>query len=219
MDARSIAEIIESEHPQISAIILSVLEGDMAAQVLGLLPEDKCAEIVRRVATLDSVQPAAMAELEGIMTRQFTNTSAKSSSLGGIETAATIMNFVNSDLSNEVMDSMTASNDALATKIQDKMFTFDNLATVDSKGIQKLLSTVGSDVLMAAIRGADDVTKDNFLNNMSERARLLFLDDMEDKGPIRIAEVEAAQRNIIRIAKKLSDDGEIVLVGKGDDFV
>ena len=219
MDARSIAEIIESEHPQISAIILSVLEGDMAAQVLGLLPEDKCAEIVRRVATLDSVQPAAMAELEGIMTRQFTNTSAKSSSLGGIETAATIMNFVNSDLSNEVMDSMTASNEALATKIQDKMFTFDNLATVDSKGIQKLLSTVGSDVLMAAIRGADDVTKDNFLNNMSERARLLFLDDMEDKGPIRIAEVEAAQRNIIRIAKKLSDDGEIVLVGKGDDFV
>ena len=160
-----------------------------------------------------------MAELEGIMTRQFTNTSAKSSSLGGIETAATIMNFVNSDLSNEVMDSMTASNEALATKIQDKMFTFDNLATVDSKGIQKLLSTVGSDVLMAAIRGADDVTKDNFLNNMSERARLLFLDDMEDKGPIRIAEVEAAQRNIIRIAKKLSDDGEIVLVGKGDDFV
>lgn len=219
MDARSIAEIIESEHPQISAIILSVLEGDTAAQVLGLLPEEQCAEIVRRVATLDSVQPAAMKELEGIMTRQFTNTSAKSSSLGGIETAATIMNFVNSDLSNEVMDSMTETNEALATKIQDKMFTFDNLATVDNKGIQKLLSTVSNEVLMAALRGADDVTKDNFLNNMSERARLLFLDDMEDKGPIRIAEVEAAQRDIIRIAKKLSDDGEIVLVGKGDDFV
>lgn len=219
MDARSIAEIIESEHPQISAIILSVLEGDTAAQVLGLLPEKQCAEIVRRVATLDSVQPAAMKELEGIMTRQFTNTSAKSSSLGGIETAATIMNFVNSDLSNEVMDSMTETNEALATKIQDKMFTFDNLATVDNKGIQKLLATVSNEVLMAALRGADEVTKDNFLNNMSERARLLFLDDMEDKGPIRIAEVEAAQRDIIRIAKKLSDDGEMVLVGKGDDFV
>jgi flagellar motor switch protein FliG len=219
MDARSIAEIIESEHPQISAIILSVLEGDTAAQVLGLLPEEQCAEIVRRVATLDSVQPAAMKELEGIMIRQFTNTSAKSSSLGGIETAATIMNFVNSDLSNEVMDSMTETNEALATKIQDKMFTFDNLATVDNKGIQKLLATVSNEVLMAALRGADEVTKDNFLNNMSERARLLFLDDMEDKGPIRIAEVEAAQRDIIRIAKKLSDDGEMVLVGKGDDFV
>ena len=107
----------------------------------------------------------------------------------------------------------------MATQIQDKMLTFDNLADVDNKGIQKLLSAAGNEVLMAAIRGADDATKDNFLNNMSERARLLFLDDMEAKGPIRIAEVEAAQKNILRIARQLSDDGEIVLLGKGNDFV
>ena len=219
MDARSIAESIESEHPQISAIILSVLEADTAAQVLSLLPENQTAKIIERVATLDSVQPAAMQELEGIMTRQFTKTSAKSSSIGGVETAATIMNFVTTDLSNEVMDSMNATNEDLATKIQDQMFTFDNLATVDNKGIQRLLAAVNTEVLMAAIRGANEVTKNNFLDNMSERARLLFLDDMEDKGPIRIAEVESAQRDIIRIAKKMSDDGEIVLVGKGDDFV
>ena len=219
MDARSIAEIIESEHPQISAIILSVLEADTAAQVLSLLPENQTAKIIERVATLDSVQPAAMQELEGIMTRQFTKTSAKSSSIGGVETAATIMNYVTTDLSNDVMDSMNASNEDLATKIQDQMFTFDNLATVDNKGIQRLLAAVNTEVLMAAIRGANEVTKNNFLDNMSERARLLFLDDMEDKGPIRIAEVESAQRDIIRIAKKMSDDGEIVLVGKGDDFV
>jgi flagellar motor switch protein FliG len=219
MDARSIAEIIESEHPQISAIILSVLEADTAAQVLSLLPENQTAKIIERVATLDSVQPAAMQELEGIMTRQFTKTSAKSSSIGGVETAATIMNYVTTDLSNEVMDSMNATNEDLATKIQDQMFTFDNLATVDNKGIQRLLAAVNTEVLMAAIRGANEVTKNNFLDNMSERARLLFLDDMEDKGPIRIAEVESAQRDIIRIAKKMSDDGEIVLVGKGDDFV
>jgi flagellar motor switch protein FliG len=117
------------------------------------------------------------------------------------------------------MDSMNATNEDLATKIQDQMFTFDNLATVDNKGIQRLLAAVNTEVLMAAIRGANEVTKNNFLDNMSERARLLFLDDMEDKGPIRIAEVESAQRDIIRIAKKMSDDGEIVLVGKGDDFV
>jgi len=219
MDARSIAEIIESEHPQISAIILSVLEADTAAQVLSLLPENQTAKIIERVATLDSVQPAAMQELEGIMTRQFTKTSAKSSSIGGVETAATIMNYVTTDLSNDVMDSMNATNEDLATKIQDQMFTFDNLATVDNKGIQRLLAAVNTEVLMAAIRGANEVTKNNFLDNMSERARLLFLDDMEDKGPIRIAEVESAQRDIIRIAKKMSDDGEIVLVGKGDDFV
>jgi flagellar motor switch protein FliG len=99
------------------------------------------------------------------------------------------------------------------------MLTFDNLAEVDNKGIQKLLAATGNEVLMAAIRGADEGTKENFLSNMSERARLLFLDDMEAKGPIRIAEVEAAQKNIMRIARKLADDGEIVLVGKGDDFV
>ncbi|MDE0746908.1 MAG: flagellar motor switch protein FliG [Porticoccaceae bacterium] len=219
MDARSIAEIISDEHPQISAIILSVLEGDVAAQVLGFLPEEQRSPIMQRVATLDAIQPAAMKELEGIMTQQFANTSAQSSNFGGIETAATIMNFAKAEVVTEVMDAMNQSNENLATQIQDKMLTFDNLAEVDNKGIQKLLSAAGSEMLMAALRGADDATKENFLSNMSERARLLFLDDMEAKGPIRIAEVEAAQKNIMRIARKLADDGEIVLVGKGDDFV
>lgn len=219
MDAASIAEIISAEHPQIAAIILSVLEPDVAAQVLGSLPEEKHVEIVHRVATMDAIQPAAMKELEGIMTQQFANTSAQSASVGGIEAAATILNFTNADVVADVMDNLTINAETVATQIQDKMLTFDNLADVDNKGIQKLLSAAGNDVLMAAIRGADDATKDNFLNNMSERARLLFLDDMEAKGPIRIAEVEAAQKNILRIARQLADDGEIVLLGKGNDFV
>jgi flagellar motor switch protein FliG len=129
------------------------------------------------------------------------------------------LNFANADVVADVMDNLTINAETVATQIQDKMLTFDNLADVDNKGIQKLLSAAGNDVLMAAIRGADDATKDNFLNNMSERARLLFLDDMEAKGPIRIAEVEAAQKNILRIARQLADDGEIVLLGKGNDFV
>ena len=219
MDASSIAEIISDEHPQISAIILSVLEADIAAQVLGYLPEEKRVEIVHRVATMDAIQPAAMKELEGIMAQQFANTSAQSATVGGIEAAATILNFAKAEVVGNVMDTLTLNNEIVATQIQDKMLTFDNLADVDNKGIQKLLSAAGSDVLMAAIRGADDATKDNFLNNMSERARLLFLDDMDAKGPIRIAEVEAAQKNILRIARQLADDGEIVLLGKGNDFV
>jgi flagellar motor switch protein FliG len=219
MDARSIAEIISDEHPQISAIILSVLEADVAAQVLGFLPEQQRSEIVQRVATLEAIQPAAMRELEGLLTQQFSNTSAQSANFGGVETAATIMNFASAEVVSEVMDAMALKDENLATQIQDKMLTFDNLAEVDNKGIQKLLAATGNEVLMAAIRGADEATKENFLSNMSERARLLFLDDLEAKGPIRISEVEAAQKNIMRIARKLADDGEIVLVGKGDDFV
>lgn len=219
MDARSIAEIISGEHPQISAIILSVLEADIAAQVLALLPEKSRVDIVRRVATMEAIQPAAMRELEGMMTQQFSQTSAQSTSVGGIESAATIMNFTNADVVTSVMGAMAITDEAVATQIQDKMLTFDDLAEVDNKGIQKLLSAVGSEVLMAAIRGADDATKSNFLDNMSDRARLLFLDDLEAKGPIRITEVEAAQKNILRIARKLADDGEIVFVGNGNDFV
>ena len=129
------------------------------------------------------------------------------------------MNYANAEIVTNVMDTMLTNDEFVATQIQDKMLTFDNLASVDNKGIQKLLSATGNDVLMAAIRGADDATKENFLNNMSERARLLFLDDVDARGPIRITEVEAAQKNILRIARKLADDGEIVFVGNGNDFV
>jgi len=129
------------------------------------------------------------------------------------------MNFTNADVVTSVMGAMAITDQVVATQIQDKMLTFDDLAKVDNKGIQKLLSEAGSEVLMAAIRGADDATKSNFLDNMSDRARLLFLDDLEAKGPIRITEVEAAQKNILRIARKLADDGEIVFVGNGNDFV
>jgi flagellar motor switch protein FliG len=219
MDAGSITEIIRDEHPQIAAIILSVLEADVAAEVLGFLPDEKRVEIVHRVATMDAIQPAAMRELEGIMTQQFASTSAQSTNFGGIEAAATIMNFANTEVVANVMDTLAINDEALATQIQDKMLTFDDLAEVDSKGIQKLLSAAGNDVLMAALRGADEATKDNFLNNMSERARLLFLDDMEARGPIRLVEVQAAQKNILRIARKLADDGEIVLLGNGNDFI
>jgi len=219
MDAQSIAEIIGPEHPQISAIILSVLEADIAAQVLAFLPEENRVEIIHRVATMEAIQPAAIRELEGMMTEQFAQTSAQSTKFGGIGSAATIMNFANAEIVTNVMDTMLTNDEFVATQIQDKMLTFDNLASVDNKGIQKLLSATGSDVLMAAIRGADDATKENFLNNMSERARLLFLDDVDARGPIRITEVEAAQKNILRIARKLADDGEIVFVGNGNDFV
>ncbi|WP_216088971.1 flagellar motor switch protein FliG [Aequoribacter fuscus] len=220
MDPRAITDMISGEHPQVIAIILSVLEYDIAADVLNFLPAEKRAEILQRVANLESVQPSAMEELERIMKQQFSsNSSAKSSSFGGVKTAAKIMNFVKVDLESKIMGDLSAIDEDIMLKIQDNMFTFDNLSMVDNKAIQVLMRNVDQDMLMVALKGAGEEVKEKFFGNMSQRARAMFVDDMESKGPMRISDVEDAQKTIMRLARKLSDAGELVLAGRGDDFV
>jgi len=220
MDARSIEEMIRSEHPQVTAIILSVLEYDVAADVLNFLPPEVRAEVIQRVASLETVQPSAMEELESIMKAQFSNnSSAKSSSFGGVKAAAKIMNFVKVDLESQVMAGLNALDPDITQRIQDNMFTFENLVSVDNRGIQTLMRGVEPDMLMTALKGAPEFVKEKFFDNMSSRARVMFIDEMEGKGPLRIADVEEAQKNIMRLARKMSDAGELVLVGRGDDFV
>ena len=176
-------------------------------------------EIMQRVASLDTVQPSAMEELEAIMKKQFSNnSSSKSSSFGGVKAAARIMNMTKTELEASVMLGLNELDPDLTQKIQDNMFTFDNLTGVDNRGIQVLMRNVEPDQLMIALKGANDGVKDKFFGNMSERARSMFKDDMEAKGPIRIADVEEAQKKIMRIARKLSDAGDLVL-GGGEDFV
>ena len=219
MDARSIAEMIRDEHPQVTAIILSVLEHSVAADVLNFLPSESRAEIIQRVANLETVQPSAMEELEAIMKKQFSNnSSAKSSSFGGLKAAAKIMNFTKTELEASVMGGLSEIDPELMQKIQDNMFTFENLVGVDNRGIQVLMRNVEPDLLMIGLKGASDAVKDKFFGNMSERARGMFRDDMEAKGPLRIADVEDAQKTIMRIARKLSDAGDLVL-GGSEDFV
>lgn len=219
MDARSIAEMIRGEHPQVTAIILSVLEHSVAADVLNFLPTETRAEIIQRVANLETVQPSAMEELEAIMKKQFSNnSSAKSSSFGGLKAAAKIMNFTKTELEASVMGGLSEIDPELMQKIQDNMFTFENLVGVDNRGIQVLMRNVEPDLLMIGLKGANDAVKDKFFGNMSERARGMFRDDMEAKGPLRLADVEDAQKTIMRIARKLSDAGDLVL-GGGEDFV
>jgi flagellar motor switch protein FliG len=219
MDARSIADMIRGEHAQVIAIILSVLEHEVAADVLNFLPPAARPEIIQRVASLETVQPSAMEELEAIMKKQFaTNSSAKSSSFGGIKAAAKIMNFTKTDLESSIMTGLGEIDEDLMLKIQDNMFTFENLMSVDNRGIQVLMRNVEPDLLMIALKGANDGVQAKFFDNMSERARGMFRDDMEAKGPLRIADVEDAQKKIMRIARKLSDAGDLVL-GGGEDFV
>ncbi|MGA0901217.1 MAG: flagellar motor switch protein FliG [Luteolibacter sp.] len=218
MDARSIAEMIRGEHPQVVAIILSLLESQVAADVLLYLPADTRREVMQRVASLDTVQPSAMAELEAIMKMQFSkSSSAKSSSFGGIQAAAKIMNSTKTELENSIMTGLNEIDPDLMQKIQDNMFTFENLVSVDNKGIQVLMRNVEPDMLMVALKGASEEVMARFMDNMSERARGMFRDDMEAKGPVRLADVEETQKKIMRIARKLSDSGELMLGGA--DFV
>jgi flagellar motor switch protein FliG len=219
MDPRSIADMIYGEHPQVIAIILSVLEHQVAADVLSYLPDEARPEIMQRVASLDTVQPSAMTELEAIMKKQFSNnSSSKSSSFGGVKAAARIMNLTKTELEASIIVGLNSLDADLTMRIQDNMYTFENLTTMDNRGIQVLMRNVDTDQLMIALKGATDQVKDKFFGNMSERARSMFKDDMEAKGPMRITDVEDAQKKIMRTARKLADAGELML-GGGADFV
>ncbi len=221
MDARAVAELIRLEHPQIQAIVLSYLDNDHAAEILGFLPERTRHDILLRIATLDGVQPSALQELDEILERQFVgNQNVQSSSVGGIKAAADILNFVDSSIEGEVMEAIKDVDAELGQKIQDLMFVFDNLIDVDDRGIQALLREVSSETLILALKGADEAMKEKIFSNMSKRAAEMMRDDLENKGPVRLSEVEAAQKEILAIARRMSESGDIVLGGKGaEQFV
>lgn len=220
MDPKSIAEIIRLEHPQIIAIVLSYLEADSAAAVLGHLPENTRAGILMRIATLDGVQPAAVKELDSIMEKYFTdNDNVKSSMVGGEKTAADILNFTDSQMEAKMMDEVRLENEDLATRIQDLMFVFDNLREVDDRSIQTLLREISTDTLTLALKGVDEEFQQTFLKNMSSRAAEMLVEDMEARGPVKLSEVEAAQKEILNAARSLEESGDIILGGSGEEMV
>jgi flagellar motor switch protein FliG len=214
MDPRAIADMIKQEHPQIVAIIMSLLDSDQAAETLSFLPERSRSDIIMRVATLHGVHPSALMELDDIMDKQLSgNANVKSSTLGGVDTAANILNFLDSAMEANIIEHITESDAELGQKIQDKMFVFDDLAEIDDRGIQTLLREVSTDSLLLALRGADDQLKQKIFNNMSRRAAEMLRDDLEAAPPARLSDVEAAQKDILAIARRLADAGEISLAG------
>ena len=220
MDARSIADMIRLEHPQIIAIVLSFLDPDQAAEVLSIFPERVRPDIIMRIATLDGIQPAALQELDEILEKQFSGaTNVKSSSLGGIKTAANILNLIEGTIESNIIEQVTSADQDLAQEIQDNMFVFENLIEVDDRGIQTLLREVASDQLMLALRGADEALKEKIFKNMSKRAAEMLRDDLDAAAPARLSDVEAAQKEILSVTRRLADAGEIMLGGGGDDFV
>ncbi|HEX5161010.1 MAG TPA: flagellar motor switch protein FliG [Steroidobacteraceae bacterium] len=221
MDARQVAELIRNEHPQIIAIVLSYLESDQAAEVLGFLPEGLRTDLVMRVALLDGIQPTALAELDDMMEKRFANNGANavSSALGGLRVAAEMVNLLDSSVGTHLMAEIGKSDEGLSQKIQDLMFVFDDLLEIDDRGMQELLRQIPADKLLIALKGADETFKAKVFKNMSQRAAEMLKGDLEAKGPVRLADVEAAQKEILVAARKLADEGTIQLGGKGEQYV
>lgn len=220
MEPRAVADVIRYEHPQIQAIVISYLDSDQAAGILANFDERVRLDIVLRVAALETVQPAALQELNDILERQFSgNQSTQSTTIGGVRTAANIMNFIDSSVEADLMESIRDVDEDLANTIQDMMFVFDNLIDVDDRGIQTILREVEAETLILALKGADPDMQEKIYRNMSTRAADMLKDDLEAKGPVRVSEVEVAQKEILSIARRLADDGEIVLGGSGDQMV
>jgi flagellar motor switch protein FliG len=218
MDSRAISEMVRFEHPQIVAIILAYLEADQSAEVISQLPENVRAEVLLRIATLDGIQPAALRELDQIMERQFAgNSQARSSALGGAKCAADIVNMLEPRIESAVMEEINKVDEVLGAQIQDLIFVFDNLVDVDDRGMQELLRQVPSDKLLLALKAADERLKEKIFKNMSQRAAEMLKDDLASRGPVKLSEVEAAQKEILGVARKLAEEGTISLGGKGGE--
>ena len=218
LEPRAVADVIRYEHPQIQAIVVAYLDPDQAGEVLSHFDHKVRLDIVLRVSSLNTVQPAALKELNLILEKQFSgNANTTRATLGGVKRAADIMNFLDSSVEGQLMDAIRDVDEDLSSQIEDLMFVFDNLADVDDRGIQVLLREVSSDVLVLALKGADEAIKEKIFKNMSKRAGELLRDDLEAKGPVRVSEVEGAQKEILTIARRMAEAGEIVLGGKGGE--
>lgn len=194
MEPRAVADVIRYEHPQIQAIVVAYLDPDQAGEVLGHFDHKVRLDIILRVSSLNTVQPAALKELNTILEKQFSgNSNASRTTLGGIKRAADIMNFLDSSVEGQLMDSIREIDDTLSGQIEDLMFVFNNLSDVDDRGIQALLREVSSDVLVLALKGSDEGVKEKIFKNMSKRASELLRDDLEAKGPVRVSDVETTQ--------------------------
>ena len=218
MDPRSVADLIRNEHPQIQAIVIAYLDADQAAEVLGNLVDKVRLDIIMRVAALDSVHPSALQELNDILEKQFSgNASSQTKAMGGTKVAAEIMNNMEGSMESELMESIKEIDEDLGGQIQDLMFVFEDLKNVDDRGIQAMLREVSSEVLILALKGSDEELKEKIFKNMSKRAAELLRDDLESKGPVRVSDVEGAQKEILLIARRMADSGEITLGGGGGE--
>lgn len=220
MDPRAVAQLVAEEHPQVIASLLAQLDGKLSAKIVPLLPEKQRADVLMRIATLEELPQSALQELDQIVgKRAATGSQVTSRRIGGTRTVADIINAMDRETSNAVLGTIESANAELHTKIKELLFVFDDLVDVDNKGIQTVLREVSSDILSVALRGADPAVAEKIYGNMSKRAADILREDMEARGPVKLTEVESAQREIVAIAQKLAEEGTIILGKSAGEYV
>lgn len=218
MDSASVAEMIKNEHPQIIATILVHLDYDQASEILAMFTERLRNDVMLRIATLDGVQPHALRELNDVLTKLLSGSdNIKKSKVGGVKAAAEILNFMGGAAESAIIGNIKEFDEELAQKIQDEMFVFEDIGKIDDRGIQLLLREIQSESLIVALKGATPEMREKIFKNMSQRAAEMLRDDLEAKGPVRLSEVEGEQKEILKIVRRLADEGQIVLGGKGEE--
>ncbi len=218
MDPLSVAELLRNEHPQIVAAILVHLDYDQSADILKNLTERQRNEVMLRIATMEGIQPTALKDLNEVLFKVLAGgDKIRKASLGGIKTAAEMINLMGTVIEGTVLESIRGHDPDLAQKIMDKMFVFDDVMKLDDKAIQMILKEVASESLIVALKGAGPELKEKFLSNMSSRAAETLREDLESRGPMRLSEVEAQQKEILKIVRRLADEGQIVIGGGADD--
>ena len=218
MDAASVAELLSNEHPQIIATILVHLESDQAAGILTLLTERTRSDVLLRIATLDGVQPTALRELNDVLTKLLTgDVFGKKRIKGGVRTAAEILNFLGTAQEGVIIESVRGYDADLAQKIIDEMFVFENLLEVGDRDIQLILREIQSESLIVALKGASEELREKIITNMSKRAGEMLREDLEAKGPVKVSEVDAEQKEILKVVRRLADDGQVSLGAKGEE--
>ena len=218
MDPGAVAEMISNEHPQIIATILVHLDPDQSAGILKMLTERTRNDVLLRISTLDSVQPVALRELNDVLGKLMSGgASGKKNLKGGVGAAAEILNYMGNVLEAEMMESVRSFDPDLAQRIEDKMFIFENILEIDDRGIQLILREVQSESLIVSLKGASEELREKIFTNMSQRAAEMMRDDLESKGPVKLSEVESNQKEILKIVRRLSDEGQISLGGKNEE--
>lgn len=218
LDARLIADVIRNEHPQIIATILIHLDSEQSAEVVSFFVPEKRAEVLLRMCTIDTVKPEAISELGHVIEKQLSGQKVgKIASVGGIKSVADVINFLEGSVESDVLDKINQWDEELCNKIKDKMFVFENIVDMDNRSVQTLLRDVATEQLMLALKGTTEPVKEKIFGNMSKRASDLLRDDLEMQGPVKVSEVEKAQRDILAIARSLAEEGKIALGTKGGD--
>ena len=218
MDGPTVADLILNEHPQIIATILVHLDADHASEILSHFSERLRQDVILRIATLDGVQPTALKELNDVLAKLLSgNESLKKQSMGGVKVAAEIMNYLNGETEAAIMEGLKSYDEDLAQQIMDTMFVFDDIIKIDDKGIQVMLREVQSETLIIALKGTTNEMREKIFKNMSSRAAEMMREDLESKGPVKLSEVEAQQKQMLQIVRRLADEGQIMLAGKGGD--